>query len=156
VNVNNTLSFQSSGTYAEHFDFDRPYVWLPWCQKLLLFVNLLQSHSYTKCCVPLHVHLLGLEQLQLLERYVVSDPGWEPSIAHRGRVERNVCALSTLAKLSARFRFLCHTGASISRHVLQQLDNDVALGLLGRLRDAAYLLLRRPSIQTLSRNSSYT
>jgi hypothetical protein len=139
VNVNNTLSFQSSGTYAEHFDFDRPYVWLPWCQKLLLFVNLLQSHSYTKCCVPLHVHLLGLEQLQLLERYVVSDPGWEPSIAHRGRVERNVCA-----------------GASISRHILQQLDNDVALGLLGRLRDAAYLLLRRPSIQTLSRNSSYT
>ena len=49
----------------------------------------------------------------------------------------------------------CHTGASVSRHILQQLDDDVALGLLGRLRDAAYLLLRRPSIQILARDSSY-
>lgn len=53
-----------------------------------------------------------------------------------------------------------HTGASISWHILQQLDDNVALSLLGRLRKAARLLLqlqqRCPSIQILARDSSYT
>lgn len=49
----------------------------------------------------------------------------------------------------------CRTGASISRYVLEQLDDNVTFGLLGRLGDAAYLLLRRPSIQILPRNSSH-
>lgn len=88
--VSKARAFHNSRTYAEYFNLDRPYVWLPRCEKVLLFIGLLQSHSYAERCVPLHVHLLGLQQLQLLERYVISDAGGKPSIAHRGRVERNV------------------------------------------------------------------
>lgn len=78
-------------TYAEDVNLNWPYVWLPWCQKVFLFfLDLFQVRSYAKRCVSLHVHILCLQQLQLLERYVVGDAGRKPSIAHRGRVERDV------------------------------------------------------------------
>lgn len=90
MHVSNAPALYDSRTYAEHFNLNRPYVWLPWCQKVLRLVGLLQSHSYTVRCVPLHDDFLGLQQLQLLERYVVGDAGGKPAIAHCGRVEGNV------------------------------------------------------------------
>lgn len=91
MHVSSLLHQSNVTTYAENLDLNRPYVWLAWCQAVLgIFVGFLYVDAHAEHCVSLHVHLLCLQQLQLLEGNVVGDAGREPSVAHGGRVEGNI------------------------------------------------------------------
>ena len=123
-----------AGTYTQDVNLNWPHVSLLGREQVLgLVLDLLEVGAHAECEVALHVDGACLELLELCKGDVVGDAGGEPAVAHLGRVEGDIGAWQASAGPQRGLLERRRTCTPKPGDVLEQLDDNVALGLLGGL-----------------------